>query len=78
MSDKLFYRIWGIAESMDWNGRFPRRFWRWLLRRCDRRSGYVLKGWNGRRSNAHNAGLCNAMGGFQQSCDAEPRGEANP
>jgi hypothetical protein len=34
--------LWGLAERMDWNERWPRRFWRWLLIRCDRANGYKL------------------------------------
>lgn len=37
---KIFHWIWGIAETADWNGRFPRPLWRWLLAWCDRRAGY--------------------------------------
>lgn len=34
------YWLWGVAERMDWNRRFPRHFWSWLLRRQDRKAGY--------------------------------------
>jgi hypothetical protein len=38
----MLYRLWGLAERADWMGLPPRRFWRWLLRRMDRRYGYHL------------------------------------
>lgn len=41
---KLFAWLWGVAEQMDWDARFPRSFWRWLLRWCDRRAGYGVAG----------------------------------
>ena len=34
--------LWGLAERMDWEGRFPKRFWRWLLKRMDRAHGHHL------------------------------------
>lgn len=36
----MMHWLWGVAESMDWNRRRPRWFWRWLLARIDRRFGY--------------------------------------
>lgn len=38
----MFQKVWGFAEQMDWDGRFPRPLWRWLLRWCDRRAGHHL------------------------------------
>lgn len=35
-------RLWWLAERMDWNARFPRRFWRWLLKYEDRRHGFYF------------------------------------
>lgn len=32
--------VWELAERMDWNGRPPKRFWRWLLRKMDERNGH--------------------------------------
>jgi hypothetical protein len=40
----IFQKVWGLAEQMDWDDRFPRPFWRWLLRWCDRRAGYGIAG----------------------------------
>jgi len=37
---KIHYWLWGIAERMDWDRRWPRSFWRWLLKREDRRHGW--------------------------------------
>ena len=33
-------RIWQLAETANWNGWRPRKFWAWLLRRMDRAHGY--------------------------------------
>lgn len=35
-----FPRLWRLAEQMDWDERFPRWFWRWLLRTLDRANGH--------------------------------------
>ena len=35
-----FARLWALAERMDWSGRWPRPFWRWLLRKLDEANGY--------------------------------------
>ena len=35
--------LWGLAERMDWNSRWPRGFWRWLLRRMDEAHGHFLE-----------------------------------
>lgn len=32
--------LWNLAERMDWNDRWPRSFWRWLLRKCDEANGH--------------------------------------
>lgn len=32
--------LWGVAEKMEWSGLPPRRFWKWLIRRQDRKAGY--------------------------------------
>ncbi len=40
----MFQKVWGVAEQMHWDRRFPRFFWRWLLRWCDRRAGYTPDG----------------------------------
>lgn len=44
MKAKLFNYVWGLAETADWERRFPRPFWRWLLRWCDARAGYTADG----------------------------------
>ena len=33
-------RVWGFAERMEFNRRWPLPFWRWLLRKCDRAHGH--------------------------------------
>ena len=38
------YWLWGIAEEADWYTRFPRCFWRRLLRHLDRKAGYGQNG----------------------------------
>lgn len=35
-----FARLWAFAERMDWGGRWPRWWWRWLLRKCDEANGF--------------------------------------
>ena len=35
--------IWALAERMDYSDRFPRRFWRWLLKRYDAKFGHQLE-----------------------------------
>lgn len=30
--------LWGVAERADWYGWWPRRFWRWMLYRFDRKA----------------------------------------
>jgi hypothetical protein len=35
--------LWSLAERMEWDGRWPRRLWRWLLIRCDRKNGYFVE-----------------------------------
>lgn len=35
-----YARLWRLAEQMDWDERFPRWFWRWLLRKCDEANGH--------------------------------------
>lgn len=35
------YQLWGLAEDRDFAGSFPRPFWSWLLRVCDRHHGYT-------------------------------------
>ncbi len=37
--NKLRMFLWGLAERADWYNVPPRRFWRWLLYRFDRRAG---------------------------------------
>lgn len=37
---KFEYWLWGIAEKKNWYAKFPRTFWRWLLRYLDRKAGY--------------------------------------
>jgi hypothetical protein len=37
---RVNYWLWGLAERKDMAGAFPRIFWRWLLRRQDRKAGY--------------------------------------
>jgi hypothetical protein len=32
---RLRIGLWRLAERMDWNDRFPRAFWHWLLRKMD-------------------------------------------
>ena len=44
MKKRIFQYVWGVAEQMDWDRRFPRMFWAWLLRWCDRRAGYTATG----------------------------------
>jgi hypothetical protein len=36
-------RVWRLAERADWSGWRPRWFWRWLLKRQDRKHGYNLE-----------------------------------
>ena len=36
-------QLWYFVEHMDWNRRWPRSFWRWLLRRIDRIYGFQCK-----------------------------------
>ncbi len=38
---KFDYWIWGVAEKMQWVGARPRFFWNWLMRRQDRKAGYL-------------------------------------
>jgi hypothetical protein len=38
-----YYWLWSLAERADWNGWRPRWFWRWLLKRQDRKHGYNLE-----------------------------------
>lgn len=40
MKKKFIYWLWGVAEIKDWNGTFPRPFWRWLLRKTDAYHGH--------------------------------------
>ncbi len=35
-----FPRLWALAERMEWDNRWPRWFWRWLLRKCDEANGH--------------------------------------
>lgn len=35
-----FSRLWQLAERMDWNDRWPRSLWRWLLRKIDEANGH--------------------------------------
>ncbi len=32
--------LWDLAERMDWSDRWPRPFWKWLLRKCDELNGH--------------------------------------
>lgn len=32
---KFKYWLWGVAEQKDFDRRFPRPVWRWLLRKLD-------------------------------------------
>jgi hypothetical protein len=32
--------LWDLAERMDWSERWPKPFWRWLLRKCDEINGH--------------------------------------
>lgn len=44
MTKRLIYWLWGVAEERDFDGSFPRPFWRWLLRWCDHQHGYGIAG----------------------------------
>lgn len=35
--------LWDLAERMNWNDRWPRSFWLWLLKRMDKAHGYHLE-----------------------------------
>ena len=38
--------LWDLAERMDYNDRWPRKFWRWLLRKCDEVNGHTDMDYN--------------------------------
>ena len=35
--------LWDLAERMNWNDRWPKPFWLWLLKRMDKAHGYHLE-----------------------------------
>jgi hypothetical protein len=35
--------LWALAERKDWTEAFPRPFWRFLLRKCDRAHGHIME-----------------------------------
>jgi hypothetical protein len=40
MIDRMWYQVWGLAESGELNDWKPRKFWWWLQRLCARHHGY--------------------------------------
>lgn len=40
---RTLYGLWTLAERMDWDDRWPRWLWAWLLRKLDRHYGYFFE-----------------------------------